>query len=864
MKTVARVLARDIKRLLTTPAALVVTLALLILPSAYTWYNVIGFWNPYDNTGSMRVCVVNEDAGGSSEATGELVVGDQIVDELSQNTQLAWTFTDRATALDEVAAGTSYAAFIIPESFTADLLSLLTGDFTQPEIEYYVNEKAGPVSPKITDTGATTLDETINSTFVETVSSVAVKAIDEATDGASEGLSDARSHAVAETDEAISALADVREALEQAAGGIGAARTAAADSRTALEDVRASLGAAASSLADLASTAAAAQTALSEFADSAGPLAHDALAALEGVSDQIGSAESSIESAFSEAQESARAALAKAQAAQSECAALAAHLRTVADALAEDDPIRAPLDTAAAALEEHAAAMQQRIDALSALADAASSAGSTAAGAASGAHDAVQGAITSAQEFSQTLFGEALPAASARIGELASTASSLVGAVATQQTLVDEAFALTGELDGTLDALEQALEGTDGIVAGIEEDLNTMRTDAQAISSSSTLAALFGESGLDAQTVASFIGAPTEVETEKLYPMEAYGQGMAPLFMNLTFWIGAFMLLVIMRQEVDDEGVPAITLGERYLSRFALFALLAVAQALICCAGVLAIGVTAANIPALFLAAAVASLAYLSIIYALSATLQHIGKGLAIVLVFAQIPGATGLYPIELTSSFFQAISPALPFTYGIGALREAIFGFYGTKFATDLAALAAFFVFALAFGLIVGPLMANVNRLVARQIGEGGIYHGEAVEIPARPYRISQLFRALAEKESYRAELTARYERFERRYPLLMRGAVIAGVIVPVAFALVFALTPTEKVVILTAWLVWMVAAFVFVIVVESLRASISRQMALESMSDERLIGLGSARAGVERTDGEAPEEPRGGEGRG
>ena len=49
-------------------------------------------------------------------------------------------------------------------------------------------------------------------------------------------------------------------------------------------------------------------------------------------------------------------------------------------------------------------------------------------------------------------------------------------------------------------------------------------------------------------------------------------------------------------------------------------------------------------------------------------------------LVFAQIPGATGLYPIEMTSPFFQAVYPALPFTYGINAMREAICGFYGAQ----------------------------------------------------------------------------------------------------------------------------------------------------------------------------------------
>ena len=142
------------------------------------------------------------------------------------------------------------------------------------------------------------------------------------------------------------------------------------------------------------------------------------------------------------------------------------------------------------------------------------------------------------------------------------------------------------------------------------------------------------------------MGSPTKLRTEQLYPLNAYGSAMAPLFMNLTFWIGAFMLVVVMRQEVDSEGIRNLKLYQRYLGRFALMGCMVVLQAVICCAGLLLIGVAARlRRRALFLAAVVAALAYLSIIYALSVTLQHIGKGICILLVFAQIPGATGLYP---------------------------------------------------------------------------------------------------------------------------------------------------------------------------------------------------------------------------
>ena len=120
MRNVLKILKRDLLRLLKTPQALVVVFALMVIPSLYTWYNVVGFWNPYDNTGNLTVCVVNQDAGGSSELTGELNVGERIVDQLHENDQLHWEFTDYDAAMNELKGGRAYAAYVIPEHFTAD------------------------------------------------------------------------------------------------------------------------------------------------------------------------------------------------------------------------------------------------------------------------------------------------------------------------------------------------------------------------------------------------------------------------------------------------------------------------------------------------------------------------------------------------------------------------------------------------------------------------------------------------------------------------------------------------------------------------------------------------------------------------
>ena len=72
-------------------------------------------------------------------------------------------------------SGEYYAAIVIPKDFSEKLTSMLTGDFEQPELTYYVNEKKNAIAPKVTDTGAETIEEQLNETFVATVSSTLVE-----------------------------------------------------------------------------------------------------------------------------------------------------------------------------------------------------------------------------------------------------------------------------------------------------------------------------------------------------------------------------------------------------------------------------------------------------------------------------------------------------------------------------------------------------------------------------------------------------------------------------------------------------------------------------------------------------------------
>lgn len=845
MGNVLRVFKRDFLRLFKAPAALVVALVLIILPSLYTWFNVVGFWNPYDNTGNLRVCVVNEDVGTTTDITGKLDLGDQIVEEVKSNTQLGWTFTDRETAMDEVRSGKAYAAFVIPEDFSADLASLLTGDFQQPKLEYYVNEKAGAVSPKITDTGATTLEETINSTFVSTVSSTVASAVDDALAKSQDAIDASQAQVALRLDRAGQAVSEARASVAGLSEATDAALARTDDAKAAVQGAKCDIDVLDSQLRNVSSLTVAAQNDLGLFSsrlmgvmDQGSLLASQAAAKTNA---SIGAAAGAVAGAQGDIDAALKGGQAAAEQNDAVIKQLGDFQKTLPDGDAKDlmGQVVANLESQNADLKKALAGMET--------VNADTAAAATAiAGASDKVNTAVQGTLASADGYRSTLSNTTLPALNSGLAQIGGAAGSLAGAVANQKQLVDQATLVLGQLGDTLQTTQSALGQTDSLLASLESSLDTVRTDLAALGTSSALSELFGGT-LDAGKIADFMMSPTKLRTESLYPLNAYGSAMAPLFTNLTLWIGVFMLMVILKQEVDDEGIKNLTIGQRYLARWLFLAPFAALQAIVCCTGNLVIGVQAASVPLFYLTAVVASLTYLSIQFALSVTLQHVGKGICIVLVFVQIPGATGLYPIEMTPPFFQALYPFFPFTYGINALRETIAGFYDGQWAQLMGVLLVFLAVSFAVGLLVRPYLTNLNRMFAKQISESDILNGEDVSVPTRRYRLGQLIRALSDREEYRVRLREHAARFIRWYPRLKRGAWAFGIVVPTVATVAFSLAESEKVVVLTAWLIWLVLVILFLVVIEHIRDSLDRQILLETLSDEELRSLFFARNSLE-----------------
>lgn len=173
MKNIVRIFRRDLRRLGTNALALVIIAGVTLLPALYAWFNIAANWDPYANTGGIKVAVANEDAGTQLEGV-TTNLGNEIITNLKGNDQIGWQFVARYEALQGVQAGDYYAAIIIPQDFSENMVSVLKGDIHRPTIEYYINEKKNAIAPKITDKGVTAVQQEVNESFLEEVTQALV------------------------------------------------------------------------------------------------------------------------------------------------------------------------------------------------------------------------------------------------------------------------------------------------------------------------------------------------------------------------------------------------------------------------------------------------------------------------------------------------------------------------------------------------------------------------------------------------------------------------------------------------------------------------------------------------------------------
>lgn len=722
VRNIALLFRTDLRHATRNAIAIVVLFGVVVIPSFFSWFNVLSSWDPFGNVKNLKVAVANADKGFTSDLFPmPLNIGDQVLSNLRGNADLNWVFTSAEEAIEGTKSGEYYAALVLPENFSRDMMTFLDPDATPAQIEYYSNEKENALSPKITEEAATEVSTKINDTFTKTLNEVGLSVIS----ALAQSLGSPESQA---------ALERLESTVTVAASNLGSAATTL-DMFSSLLGSSKSLVSSADSLT---------QATRDTVNDSAGAIGNG-ISAAQSLKSLLQSSAGSISSALAQTSSSYQSLINRvnqldttvAQQSQTAANLLATLSSEVATQIAQYEALRdelqhqadtAPTPALRDALElvvndldgaiNRQVSLQNRID----QAEASLRDGGNGLGPVRAEIVALAGDAKAAIDSARTTYDRQLRP---QLDQLAGTLQSVGGSIsAVEGNLADAAYALSGGTGSLLDALTQA----EATTTNLATDLRLASSRFTALSEALNVAANTGDFsevvrliGSNSAILAGELTTPVGLKRIAVFQVDTFGAQMAPFYSVLGLWVGALLLAVLIRTDVKPGSLPIagpLTKSQEYLGRFGIFALLAFLQSSLVYLGLMVfVGVQPAHPLLLLLAGWVMSLVFVLITYTLVLSFGEAGKAAAVFMLVVQISAGGGAYPLSVLPQWFQNASPWLPVTHATNAIRSAIAGVYDGDYWISLGQLALFLVPALLIGLVLRLPVLKLNNSLAKAL---------------------------------------------------------------------------------------------------------------------------------------------------
>ena len=732
MRKIAELFKRDLSRVRGSVVACIVAVGLVIVPTLYAWFNIAGSWDPYGNTGNLKVAVANSDEGYLSDLIPVRVnIGDTVVSALRENESIDWEFVKEDAAVEGVRSGEYYAAVVIPGDFSSRMMTVFSDEVEHADIVYYENQKANAIAPRVTDKAASTVRKQIDETFVETISNVGLataSSLLEFMDG--DQVANYAANLSATLDAGIATLRDASQTARDFTGVLGSS-TGLLDSAGGLLDRAGETTSGAEALAGdvktgLASMDAALDGAVSSINDALADSAGDYEAAAKAIEEAFGAIDDHVATSVGQLRGAASKISAQAEDLRDTQANIK-HLEDKVEGMNLPPAVKKDLiqriDIAANSVGN--VANQQELLAKH-LSDAADSLDAGAADARKQAQE-VKDDLAAAKGDIASIEGSYKKTLEAEVDELAAAIEEVAGG---GRRMADDLSAAVTDLSGASKALAGNLTDARAVLEGAADDLVASADELQGLKDGLDAAVASGDVqkvrdliGSDPASLAEALAAPVALDREAVYHIRNYGSAMAPFYTVLSIWVAGIVLAAMLKANVDERDIQAlapIRLHELYLGRYAFFALLAFAQATLVCAGdLLFFGIQCEHPLQFLLVGWVAGFVFSNMIYTLTVSFGDVGKAIAVVLLVMQVAGSGGTFPIEMTADFFQGVYPFLPFTHAINAMHAAMAGAYGMEFWTELGILASYLLPSLALGLVFRRPVIRANQWVTEKLEE-------------------------------------------------------------------------------------------------------------------------------------------------
>ena len=709
MKNIIEIFQNDIREIFRKVRTWIVIIGLILLPSMYAWPNILSAWDPYGHTNNIKVAVVTEDSG--AEVSGQKVnLGENLVEGLKNNKNLDWQFVkNKQEAEDGVKIGDYYASIVIPENFSDDITSVSRGVPKKATIEYTVNEKINAISPKITNSGASAIANNISKSFVEIANGVIFEKLHEAGIKFEQNLP-----SIEKMKEEIFKLNDNFSNYENVVSELIGKTEQGQKILNTIQQTLPGIDRFATNSIMLADKADITINNIQSFNEKLLPLISNHLKVVEDVSGEANSLAQKIQSKPDNVEETKE----KLKLLNTRLEAGEERLRVVKNIFEYLNELSGEnilqnqlnkintLENDLTKVKEVNNKIYTNIDNYDEIAD-----------------DIKKDFVDRTKRINEIstnidnrlnddiapLVAKVLTKADININEISKL---IIGA----QNELPEVEAKILSTEVKIQRAHAKLITIQKELPEAKEKIKKLTEEIKKAEAGTNTNMLFNLLKVDYKQQAEFFANPVQLSENKLYHIKNYGSAMTPFYTVLSIWVGALLMSSLLTTKVEDEE-GKYKPCEKYFGRWILFLVISLFQTLVITLGDMYILGTQAVSPYRFVFyGLLISALFSSIIYTIVHLLGNVGKAICIILLVLQLGSSGGTFPIQMTSSFFQALYPKVPFTYSIGLLREAVGGVYIPAAQRDMKILLIGIVITLISGTILVHLKSRSKKLSAER----------------------------------------------------------------------------------------------------------------------------------------------------
>ncbi|PSL57817.1 putative membrane protein [Saccharothrix carnea] len=178
------------------------------------------------------------------------------------------------------------------------------------------------------------------------------------------------------------------------------------------------------------------------------------------------------------------------------------------------------------------------------------------------------------------------------------------------------------------------------------------------------------------ESTAQTIGDPVNVRGVSQTSAGSYGAGLAPFFLGLATWIGAFVLFLLLRP-LSRRGLAAGQPSWRVaVGGWLPGVLLGAAQVVVMYAAVtLVVDIRPAHPLGTLAFLLLVSATFVAVLHALNALFGAVGKFIGLVLLILQLVSAGGTFPWQTIPVPLYPLHYGLPMGYAVDGLRHLMYG---------------------------------------------------------------------------------------------------------------------------------------------------------------------------------------------